>query len=258
MGFHVLLVCGSLQKRSANRAVLDVVRTYLERSGNVGVEDAEELGLIPAFNPDEQTQPVPAVTIFRDQVARCDGVIIASPEYAGAIAGGLKNALDWLVGSGELYSKPMVVLNAGTTGGQFALQQLIRTLTWQGAHVISQLGIAAPRTKSDAAGRFTDADTIQAIEQVSQQLLDVADMTPEERWAMVRELTESAGIEAGHIATDRLRTRRLVHRNEMTSPGNGEPTSSEVEDHQRRFAIVFHRHVTERLVEAMRRIRVID
>ena len=33
-------------------------------------------------------------------------MLIAAPEYAGAIAGVMKNALDWIVGSGDLYGKP--------------------------------------------------------------------------------------------------------------------------------------------------------
>ena len=35
--------------------------------------------------------------------ADADAVWIATPEYAGGMPGALKNALDWLVGSGELY-----------------------------------------------------------------------------------------------------------------------------------------------------------
>jgi NAD(P)H-dependent FMN reductase len=41
-------------------------------------------------------------------------VLVATPEYAGAVAGAVKNAFDWLVGSGEMYRKPVAVLSAGT------------------------------------------------------------------------------------------------------------------------------------------------
>jgi chromate reductase, NAD(P)H dehydrogenase (quinone) len=35
-------------------------------------------------------------------VAHADAVLVSTPEYAGGMPGALKNALDWLVGSGEL------------------------------------------------------------------------------------------------------------------------------------------------------------
>lgn len=47
-------------------------------------------------------------------------MVIASPEYAGGTAGGLKNALDWLVGSGELDDCAAGVISSGTTGGEHA------------------------------------------------------------------------------------------------------------------------------------------
>ena len=63
---------------------------------------------------------------WRRRIAAADAVLIAAPEYAGALAGTIKNALDWIVGSGELYAKPVAVLSAGTTGGSFARQHLSR------------------------------------------------------------------------------------------------------------------------------------
>ena len=46
-------------------------------------------------------------------VKSADGVVFATPEYAFGLPGSLKNALDWLVGSGELYEKPVVVIERG-------------------------------------------------------------------------------------------------------------------------------------------------
>ena len=174
MPCQLLTICGSLQSASANRAALDVAVSYLRSLGDVGLEQADELAAIPAFNPDLDDSAETAVARFRDRIARCDVVMIATPEYAGAIPGALKNALDWVVGSGELYGKPVVVLSAGTTGGVHARQQLAQTLAWQGAAVVGDLGIAAPRTKTDEAGRFTDEATIEAIERLAQSAVEVA------------------------------------------------------------------------------------
>lgn len=200
MSRRVLVICGSLQTKSANRAALDVAEAHLRRLGDVEIEYAEELASIQAFNPDQEAEPGAAVAAFGDKIARSEVVMIATPEYAGAIAGALKNALDWLVGAGSLYSKPVVVLSAGTSGGVHARSQLIRTLTWQGAHVVGELGIAAPRTKTDAGGRFTDAATIADIERLAQIAFDAPTMTDDDRLARVRDVVAGAGIEPDHIA----------------------------------------------------------
>jgi len=201
MRCRVLLVCGSLQKVSANRAALDIARIHLSGLGLATVEDADELGTIPAFNSDHLTDPPQAVVSFRQRISRCDVAMMSCPEYAGAMSGVLKNALDWIVGSGELYTKPVAVLSAGTTGGVHALRNLIQTLTWQGAHVVGQLGIAGPRTKSDPSGRLTDPATITAIERLVQELIDVRVLPVDERLALVQHVTSSVGIETGHIAS---------------------------------------------------------
>ena len=97
--FRVLLVCGSFQARSANRAALDVASSCIERAADVCDEDAKGLGDIPALNMDLGDEKLEAVFAFRQQIEHSDAVLIACPEYAGGIAGGLKNALDWIVGS---------------------------------------------------------------------------------------------------------------------------------------------------------------
>ena len=189
MSLRVLSICGSLQRASANRAALDAARAYLRRvAPDVEIEEAVELGTIPAFNPDLVTPGV-AVETLRAQIARSHVVMVAAPEYAGGVAGALKNAFDWIVGSGELYSKPVVVVSAGTSGGVNARASIIRSLTWQGAHVVGELGIVAPRTKSDADGRFTDEATVREIEQLAQLAVDAPVLAPEARLDLVRGVT---------------------------------------------------------------------
>ena len=196
----MLTVCGSLQPRSANRAAIDVARAYLDAQAGVDVDDVTELAAIPPLDPDPGHDAGPAVDGWRAQIAASDAVLIAAPEYAGALAGTIKNALDWIVVSGELYAKPVAVLSAGTTGGSFARQHLIQTLTWQGAHVVADLGIAAPRTKSDAEGRYTDPVTVDAIEALTAVLLAAVTMPGDDRLALVRTIVDVAGVDPAHIA----------------------------------------------------------
>ena len=197
---RVLTVCGSLQPRSANRAAIDVARRHLLAQPDVDVDDFAGLAAVPPLDPDPDHDAGPAVERWRAQLAASDAVLIAAPEYAGALAGTIKNALDWIVGSGELYAKPVAIVSAGTTGGSFARQHLIQTLTWQGAHVVADVGIAAPRTKSDAEGRYTDAATVRAIEALTAVLLGAVTMPGDDRLALVRTIVDAAGVDPSHIA----------------------------------------------------------
>lgn len=104
------------------------------------------------------------VNQFRNDIRGCDAVLIAAPEYAAGVAGSTKNALDWLVGDSTIYRKIIGVASAGTTGGPNAIEQLVRTISWQGGWVVATVGVAAPRTKTDEHGKFDDPATLSAID----------------------------------------------------------------------------------------------
>jgi chromate reductase, NAD(P)H dehydrogenase (quinone) len=131
-------------------------------------------------------------------------VLLAAPEYAGAIAGVVKDALDWIVGSGDLYGKPVGLLSAGTSGDVFARRDLIRTLSWQGAHVVASLGIEAANTKSvshsDGSRRITDPETLDEIGALASSLLASIGQSPSERFAAMTILARDAAVELGPLA----------------------------------------------------------
>jgi chromate reductase, NAD(P)H dehydrogenase (quinone) len=139
----LLGISGSLQATSANSALIRVAREVSGDSAEVVGFDG--LAEIPAFNPDIDPAP-PAVEAFRSLVKSADGIFFATPEYAFGLPGSLKNALDWLVGSGELYEKPVVVLSAAPSAerGAHARADLERTLRAQGARVLASETIAVP------------------------------------------------------------------------------------------------------------------
>ena len=120
------------------------------------------------------------------------------------LGGAMKNALDWVVGSGELYEKPVGIISAGTTGGPFARQVLARTLLWQGARLVAQLGISAPRTKSDASGEITDPATVAAIEALAHDIAAAMAASPADRDAASIRVAASLGVrrddDTAHIA----------------------------------------------------------
>jgi chromate reductase len=145
---RILGISGSLQARSANRALLDVARADAPDDVDVLVFDGLES--LPHFNPDrDRDDPPAAIAAFRALVRDADGVLIATPEYAHGVPGALKDALDWLVGSGELYGKPVVIVNAAAIAdrGVMARGELERTLRAQGARILaSETVLVPPRT----------------------------------------------------------------------------------------------------------------
>ena len=191
-------MCGSLQAWSANRAVLDIASTAMIDAGAI-VDRYGELDRVPPLNAD-LGDAGEAVRNWRASIEAADAVVVASPEYAGSLAGVVKNALDWIVGSGELYRKPVGLISAGTSGGVHARRALVQTLTWQGAHVVTSLGIDVPRTKSDADGVITDAPTIADLAEFARLVVHATTQDEHWRFDRVRAVVADAGVDPAHIA----------------------------------------------------------
>ncbi len=68
------------------------------------------------------------------------------------------------------------MLSAGTTGGPFAIEQMVRTLSGQGALVVATLAIAGPVAKMSDE-RLTDKDTLHAIGEWAGDLIRSIDGT---------------------------------------------------------------------------------
>jgi NAD(P)H-dependent FMN reductase len=154
----LLGISGSLQSSSTNAALLHVAG--LRAPADVQVFMFNALARIAPFNP--ELEPLPAaVDRLRTLVGLADGVLFATPEYAHGMAGALKNALDWLVGSGELYRKRVVILSAAPSAdrGSYARADLERTLRAQSAEVLASTTIAVP---AHVRGREADDPDIAA------------------------------------------------------------------------------------------------
>ena len=108
---------------------------------------------LPAFNPDDDVErPHCAVAGLRQQLAAADAVLFCTPEYAGTLPGSLKNLLDWTVGSGELYGKPVAWINVANPGrGEGAQAALATVLGYVGAVVIDSACARLPVGR-DAVG----------------------------------------------------------------------------------------------------------
>lgn len=122
----------------------EVLKALLELSAdNVDVAPFDGLTGLPHFNPDHELSPPASVLEWRSRLQIAQAVIICSPEYAHGVPGVLKNALDWVVGSGEFMHKPVMLINA-SPNSHFAVPQLRETLTVMMADVqtitLSMLG----------------------------------------------------------------------------------------------------------------------
>ena len=135
---RVLLVSGSLRATSTNSAVLRTARALAP--GRIEAVVYGGLGALPHFNPDEDTNPLPAtVGELRAEIRNADGVVFSVPEYAGALPGSFKNLLDWTIGDdqpGSIYEKPVAWINASPRGAVNAHQQLRLVLGYAHATII--------------------------------------------------------------------------------------------------------------------------
>ena len=150
---HILAISGSLRRMSSNSALVRAIARLT--TGPVQVSIYDELGALPHFNPDDDREPAhPLVARLRYKMQAADALVISSPEYAHGVPGALKNALDWIVGSGELVDKPIALINASPRSSH-AWVSLAETLTVMSAHVVPAASITVP-----LPGKSLDANAI--------------------------------------------------------------------------------------------------
>jgi chromate reductase len=157
-------ISGSLRERSFNTALLRAAPGLLPES--VAVSVYEGLAELPHFNPDLDVEPAPApVAELRARISEADGVLICSPEYAHGVPGSLKNALDWIVSSGEFTDKPVLLINASPSfmGGSIAQANLMEILRVMGAKLPDETVFSVPSvSRKIGADGVLDAETAAA------------------------------------------------------------------------------------------------
>jgi chromate reductase, NAD(P)H dehydrogenase (quinone) len=122
------------------------------------------------FDPDLEIEPSEAVLRFRAACDAAAGVLLAVPEYTFGIPGSFKNALDWIVGSGSLYRKPVTLLNVAPPGrGAHVQAALDLALRAHGADV-ARYAMPVARGDGDAAGEVDDPRIIGELRAVVAEL----------------------------------------------------------------------------------------
>ena len=149
---RILLISGSTRDGSSNTFAL---RALHDLDSEVLTTDLYEgLPSLPAFVPDG---PVPtAVADLLRRIEAADAVVFSTPEYAGGLPGALKNLLDWTVGGGQLYGKPVGWLDVANPGrGHGARAQLRTVLDYVGARIVEDACVHVTLDRTDGAMRLS-------------------------------------------------------------------------------------------------------
>lgn len=140
---RIYAISGSLRAASVHMALL---HAFLENMPDgMEMEICDLIGDLPIFNPDLEGDLTPEpVSKFAKKVDAADGLIVAAPEYAHGIPGGLKNAFDWLVSGPELVDKPVMLVDGYTNGrGSYVQAALLEVLRTASLKVMPEQGAIA-------------------------------------------------------------------------------------------------------------------
>jgi len=165
----ILAISGSLRKKSYNTAIIQTLASF-----DSEIKIYADLGKLPFFNPDMDIPAVQNADLpflvqeFRAQIAEADAIVISTPEYAFEIPGVLKNALDWLVSSGEIVDKPVAVISASTSamGGDKANEVLVKLLKVLSGNLVEKaiLKVSRANKKIDDDGKVIDKDLVADLQ----------------------------------------------------------------------------------------------
>jgi hypothetical protein len=161
----ILAIPGSLKRSSMNSAVLRATTLRAARD-RVVVDIDDSVRQPPHFDPDLEGTPPDVVLRFRARCKSAAGRLFAVSEYACGRARSFQNGLDWTVGNGSLYRKPVALLDVAppwprARPGSRALTRSTQLPT------ASPLYGGAVRTAMDTALALHDQDTADLFAEVS-------------------------------------------------------------------------------------------
>jgi chromate reductase, NAD(P)H dehydrogenase (quinone) len=166
--FRILAIAGSLRQGSFNRGLLRAAQEVAPEGVEVQFFD---IGQLPFFNQDVEAAGDPEpVKKFKDAIAAANAVLIATPEYNGAVPGVLVNAIDWASrpsGRSVLCNKLVSVMGAvlGKSGSANAQAILRGILSRIGAIVIPDPQVLVPQ-----ASRLFDENVDLRAEETAEEM----------------------------------------------------------------------------------------
>ena len=168
---RLLGISGSLRSGSHNTRLLRAAGRELP--GGVELRPYERLRQVPPYDEDEDGDTPPAeVARLREELARSDGLLIATPEYNQSIPGQLKNAIDWAsrpFPDSALRFLPTAVVGAsvGAFGAVWAQAEMRKVLAACGARVIEgEVALGHAHERFDAEGNLIDDEALEQLREV--------------------------------------------------------------------------------------------
>jgi NAD(P)H-dependent FMN reductase len=135
----ILAISGSANHNSSNNLLLhSLAKKFPQYNWLI----YDKLSTMPLYQPFlDQSSPPEDVRVFRAKVAASQAIIISTPEYLHNIPAVLKNGLEWLKSSGELYDKAVlpITFTPRAPRGQYAMQSLVFSLQALHARIVAQL-----------------------------------------------------------------------------------------------------------------------
>lgn len=131
---------GSLREASYNSAALKALAQNSPDHVDIVIGDISQL---PLFNPDLESEFIPALDKIKSEIKSSSGLIISSPEYAHGISAPMKNVLDWLVSSSEFPEIPIMLINTSPRATH-ALESLKEVLTTMSGIIIDVAYVSIP------------------------------------------------------------------------------------------------------------------
>ncbi len=172
---RIYAISGSVRAASVHSALLRAMQE--QAPSDVEFRVCELVESLPIFNPDREGDAAPPpVREFARAVDEADLLIIASPEYAHGIPGGLKNAFDWLVSGPELVGKPAVLVHGYSHGrGQYGLDALREVLRTASLDLMPGEAFAVPLVGlqvSEAEELLKTSEVVSAIRAAFKRMQD--------------------------------------------------------------------------------------
>jgi NAD(P)H-dependent FMN reductase len=168
----ILAICGSTRNQSSSQSILQHMATLFPERLEITIYTG--IANLPHFNPDvDDDNTTPGVKDFREQIVKADGVIICTPEYVFSLPGTLKNAIEWTVSTTVFSEKPVALIVASGLGEK-AYESLTLIMTTLGARIKepAKLLIPGARSKINAQGQITDAQTLLDLQNLTIAFLD--------------------------------------------------------------------------------------
>ncbi|MCR8863678.1 NADPH-dependent FMN reductase [Priestia megaterium] len=173
---NILIINGS--PRETGRTTQ--VTRELHKNYQSSFLDLSQLSL-PIFTGEPHQYEIEEVKVLTEAIEKADGILLATPEYHGAMSGALKNAFDFL-NSAYFVHKPvaLVAVSGGGKGGINALNNLRTVTRALYANVLSKQLVLDPADivekgtlrKNAADGIHELVNELTLYTQVSKQILE--------------------------------------------------------------------------------------